>query len=183
MAHELILGKLTDFISGKTLPDTIDERARQKIARFLVENKGYDKSDIRPRRIISLEIDGNSGVSIVDFLVAVDEKIVMALIFGPGSLVSRERHALSAAMLAAPCIIPYAAVSNGEDLELLDTHTGKVIGKGFDALFSKQEMLKRLPGLKFRVIDEDKRKKAERILFTIDVLTRRECDEFTCNRC
>jgi hypothetical protein len=32
--HELILGETTDFITGETLVDTIDERARQKIARF-----------------------------------------------------------------------------------------------------------------------------------------------------
>ena len=34
--HHLILGKLTDFISGEILDDTLDERHRQKIARLLV---------------------------------------------------------------------------------------------------------------------------------------------------
>ena len=43
--QHLILGKLTDFVTGRTIVDTIDERARQKIARFLVEQKGYSKED------------------------------------------------------------------------------------------------------------------------------------------
>ncbi|MCK7466807.1 MAG: hypothetical protein MZU91_00755 [Desulfosudis oleivorans] len=40
--HHLILGKLTDFLTGEILDDTLDERYRQKIARWLVEQKGYD---------------------------------------------------------------------------------------------------------------------------------------------
>ena len=41
--HHLILGEITDFITGKTIEDTHDERYRQKIAKFLVNEKGYDK--------------------------------------------------------------------------------------------------------------------------------------------
>ncbi|MCK7503858.1 MAG: hypothetical protein MZV70_06955 [Desulfobacterales bacterium] len=44
--HHLILGKLTDFLTGEVLDDTLDERYRQKIARWLVEQKGYDLPEI-----------------------------------------------------------------------------------------------------------------------------------------
>lgn len=55
-AHQLILGETVDFITGETLVDTIDERARQKIARFLVDEKGYSKSDIVVRQEITRTI-------------------------------------------------------------------------------------------------------------------------------
>lgn len=183
MTHELILGSIKDFITGETLPDTLDERARQKIARFLVEDKGYEKSDIRRRVTIPLEVDGDKGISIIDYIVTVNSKNVMAVIFGPGSLVTRERAAMAAAMIAAPVIIPYAVVTNGKDAEFINTHTGKVIGCGFESIIARQGMINRIAGLEFTAIDNKKREKAKRILFTLDVLTRRECDEFTCTGC
>ena len=42
--HHLILGKLSDYLTGDTLDDTHDERYRQKIARLLVDRKGYGTS-------------------------------------------------------------------------------------------------------------------------------------------
>jgi hypothetical protein len=80
--HELILGETIDFITGETLVDTIDERARQKfitgetlvdtiderarqkIARFLVEEKGYSKAEIQVRRQVTLDVDGNRETSL-----------------------------------------------------------------------------------------------------------------------
>ncbi|MEJ2661207.1 MAG: hypothetical protein P8Z73_10870 [Desulfobacteraceae bacterium] len=56
--HHLILGKLTDFISGETLDDTLDERHRQKVARLLVDQKGYRKTDITPRHELKIDVDG-----------------------------------------------------------------------------------------------------------------------------
>jgi len=47
--RHLILGELTDVITGRTLPDTHDERYRQKIARLLLEEKGYSRSAPPPR--------------------------------------------------------------------------------------------------------------------------------------
>ncbi|MCP4369667.1 MAG: type I restriction enzyme HsdR N-terminal domain-containing protein, partial [Deltaproteobacteria bacterium] len=52
--HHLILGKLVDFITGETIQDTHDERYRQKLARLLVEKKGYTKNDIKPRFELSV---------------------------------------------------------------------------------------------------------------------------------
>ena len=46
--HHLILGELIDFITGETIQDTHDERYRQKLARLLVEHKGYVKKEIEP---------------------------------------------------------------------------------------------------------------------------------------
>ena len=39
--HHLILGELDDLITGESIKDTHDERYRQRIARLLVDEKGY----------------------------------------------------------------------------------------------------------------------------------------------
>jgi len=40
MSRHLALGKLVDYITEKLIVDTVDERSIQKIAQFLVEEKG-----------------------------------------------------------------------------------------------------------------------------------------------
>ena len=59
----------------------------------------------------------------------------MIIRYGPGSLVSRERAAIAAArVLHSDYRIPLAVVTNGQEDELLDTVTGKIIGNGLDSI-------------------------------------------------
>ncbi len=51
-SHHLIYGTCTDFITGAEIVDTDDERIRQQLARLLVEEKGYRKNELVPRRTI-----------------------------------------------------------------------------------------------------------------------------------
>ena len=184
MGHgQLIFGKTIDFITGETIADTVDERARQKIARFLVEKKGYDRPDIDTRVQIDLCVDGDSGSAVVDFVIRIHSRAVMLILFGPGSLVTRERITISAARLLESYVIPHAVITNGEDAEVMETRTGRVIGWGLDAIFTKDEIAGRFSDLIFESLPESRREKERRILFAMDVLTRRECDEFTCKIC
>jgi len=179
-AHELILGKTVDFITGKTLVDTIDERARQKIARFLVEEKKYLKDEIEVRRPITLDVDGNSGTFRVNFVIRLEGKAFMVIIFGPGSLVSRERPALAAARLVENYEIPFAVVTNGKSAEVLETKSGKVIAEGLENVPSREEALEKRKTVTFATPSEERLSKERRILYAFEVLAERECDEFTC---
>ncbi len=179
--HHLILGKTVDFITGETIVDTHDERARQKIARFLVEEKGYSKSDIEVRREIPLNVDGNRATAKVDFVIRLDGKAFAIIIFGPGSLVTRERSTLAAARLIESYAVPFAVVTNGEGAQVLETKSGRLIAEGLEAIPSKGEALERMRTLTFEKVPEKRLEKEERILYVFDVLSERECDEFTCS--
>ena len=180
-AHHLVLGKTTDYITGQEIVETHDERARQKIARFLVEEKGYLKKDIEVRREIPLNVDGHRATSKVDFLMRVNGKAFAIVIFGPGSLVSRERSTVAAARLVESYAVPFAVITNGKDAEVLETKTGRVIGEDFEAIPSRKEALKKMETLSFDKLPEERLEKEKRILYTFDVLAERECDEFTCS--
>jgi hypothetical protein len=180
-AHELVLGKTVDFITGETLIDTIDERARQEIARFLVEEKGYLKNEIAVKQQISLDVDGNSGTFKVDFVVRLEGKVFMIIIFGPGSLVTRERPAVAAARLVEPYEVPYTAVTNGRDAEVLETKSGQVIAEGLGGIPSKEEALQKLTALTYETLSQERLSKEQRILYAFEVLAERECDEYTCS--
>ena len=179
-AHHLLLGKTIDYITGEEVVDTDDERARQKTARFLVDKKGYSKQDVEVRKEIQLNVDGNRATSKVDFVVKVDGKAFAIIIFGPGSLVSRERSTLAAARLVENYAVPFAVVTNGKDAEVLDTKSGTVIGEGLEAIPSKEEAQQQIQTFVLEKVSDERLEKEQRILYAFDVLAERECNEFTC---
>lgn len=179
--HHLILGKITDYLTGETVIETDDEQARQTIARFLVEQKGYLKTDLESRLMLPVLVDGDSGQVRVDYVVRINGKAVMVVVYGPGAIVSRQRPTLAVARLMEPYVIPYAVISNGRDGHLMDSRTGKVIGKSLDAVYSRSELLEKFDGLSFDGLSEDRIDKEKRILFVMEVLSERECDEFSCS--
>ncbi len=178
--HHLILGKLQDYITGKTLPDTHDERYRQKLARFLVERRGFARSELRPRRFIRLDIDGRQEPAVVDLAVEVESRIAMIVKYGPGSLITRHRPALAASRLLAPYQIPWVVVTNGEDADVLDGAGGKVLGSGLAAIPSRDEVLHRLADMDFKALSEKRRRGEARILYCYDIDGRCPCDGPLC---
>ena len=180
-ADQVVLGETEDFVTGETLVDTLDERATQKIARFLVEKKGYLKDEIEVRRQITLAVAGKTGTFKVHFMIRVAGRAFMIVIFGPGSLVSRERPAVAAARLIEGYEVPFAVVTNGEGAEVLETRSGKVIGEGLQSIPSRDEALKTLQRITFEVIPEERLDRERRILYAFEVLAKCECDEYTCS--
>lgn len=170
MANQhLILGELNDFLTGKTLTDTLDERYRQEIAKFLVEKKGYLKKEIQPRRIIYIKDGPKKAELIVDLVVFVAEFAAMIIKYGPGSLVTRHRPGLSLSRLLFPYQIPLAAVTNGLDADLLDGFSGKRIATGLNNLPEKKELVNHCKELSKRMISTRQAEIETRILFAFEV--------------
>jgi hypothetical protein len=170
-SHHYIYGTCTDFITGETIVDTDDERCRQDLARLLVEEKGYAKSDLEPRLCIETLYNGQFVASTIDITVREAGKRFMILRFAPGSIVTRERSAIAAARVLEPAYqIPLAVVTNCRDAEVLDTYTGKVIRQGLDMIPDKKEAENLVKSLRFELFDDETRKDRERrILNAYDV--------------
>lgn len=132
--HHLILGELTDAVTGETLEDTHDERYRQKIARILLSERGFSRDEITPRVPLTVAAGNRRGRIRVDFLVAVDGKPAMMIKYGPGSLITRHRPALAMSRLLADHQIPVVVVTNGEEAEVLEGASGRLTGQGFRAI-------------------------------------------------
>lgn len=150
--------------------DTDDERIRQQLGRFLVEEKGYAKADLVVRQKIDTLFGGLFVVSKIDFLIKLQDCFVILIRYGPGSLVTRERAAIAAArVFDKDRQIPWAVVTNGRDAELLDVYTKKIIGTGMAVIPGKEEALALLGSLEFRLpLDDDRRNREFRILNAYD---------------
>jgi Holliday junction resolvase len=181
VGRKRILGKTTDFITGREIKDTDDERLRQRIARFLVEEKGYVKEDIEVKRRIEMQIEGKKIRSMVDFVVTAGGASYMVIKYGPGSLVTRERPALAIARILEEYEIPLTVVTNGEDAEVLETATGTVISTGIDSIPEKAVLIEQYKLFKQKKISPHQIEAEKRVLSAYDYLEHSlECDDDWC---
>lgn len=135
---------IVDFITGRTVPNVGAEENRQAVERFLVEEKGYARTEITVDAPIAVEIPDGVYRSRVDLAVRVEDRIFMCIKCAAGSLGSREREIVAAARLLAPYPVPCAVVSDGKTAIVLDTATGKAVAEGLQAIPSRDEARRRL---------------------------------------
>ena len=179
--HHLILGELTDFITGETLKDTHDERYRQKIARLLIRQLGYLKTDIEPRKALIAKAGSKKAILKIDFAIRLAGRTCMVLQYGPGSLVTRRRAVLAVSRLIAPYQVPVAVITNGQDAEVINGSSGEVTANGLESIPSKSNLEQMAAGETFAPISEHQAEMESRILYCYEVDDRCECDDEVCH--
>ncbi|HAO21277.1 MAG: hypothetical protein BWK80_05395 [Desulfobacteraceae bacterium IS3] len=159
-----IVDMIYDFITGKETPLIGAEENRQRVERFLVEQKGFAKQDIEVDAPLEITLSGEVYRSRIDLIVRANDRRLMAIKCAAGSLGSREREILAAARLTDTYQIPFSMVSDGKTAIVLDTVSGQTIGEGLDAVFSKQDASEKLKTLEFLPFPENKLHR-EKIIF------------------
>jgi hypothetical protein len=177
--HHLILGTLRDFLSGEEIADTHDERYRQKIARFLVEEKGFRRDDIKAGNRLVVSASGKKAMITVDFLVYAGGKTMMLIKYGPGSIITRHRPALAASRLMADYQIPVVVVTNGEEADILCGHSGKIRGMGFESIPGNDELLG-MSEQEDQMICAKRKELESRIIYAFEVDGSCPCDSDIC---
>ena len=161
---------ITDFVTGKDLPNIGAEVNRQAIERFLVEQKGYLKEDIQIDADIEMIVAGELYRSQLDLVVSVDggKTRFMAIKCVAGSLGSREREIVAAARLLDNYQIPFSMVSDGKTAIVLDTVSGKKTGEGMNTIPSKKEAIEKLESLDLLPFPKDRLEREKLIFRTYD---------------
>ena len=161
---------ITDFISGKEIPNVGAEENRQRVAQFLVAEKGFSKEDIAVDVDIEMTVAGETYCSQIDLVVSVDggSTPFMAVKCAAASLGSREREILAASRLLCENQLPFSVVSDGKTAIVLDTVSGKKLGEGLNAIPSKDEARKKLKTLQLRPYPKEKREREKLIFRTYD---------------
>ncbi|MDL2328896.1 type I restriction enzyme HsdR N-terminal domain-containing protein [Desulfosarcina sp. OttesenSCG-928-A07] len=178
--HHLIMGTLYDVITGVALDDTHDERYRQSIARLLVYEKGYPQTAVHPRQPLIVSAGERRGKLWVDFTIAQDDRTLMVIRYGPGSLVTRQRPALAISRLITPYQVPVVVVTNGEDADILDGETGDVTASGLDAIPSWQDLINQAKTAQFTSISSYRAEMEARIAYAFEIDGACPCDTDVC---
>ena len=178
--HHLILGELTDVITGEMLEDSHDERYRQEIARILMADKGFSKDEISPRIPLTVSAGKRRGRIRVEFMVTVEGRTGMMIKYGPGSLVTRHRPALAMSRLLADHQIPVVVVTNGEEADVLDGASGRLLGRGFDAVPTRTALVEIMGRAAFDPISPRRAEMEARIVYCYEIDGSCPCDTDIC---
>ncbi|MFZ5571935.1 MAG: type I restriction enzyme HsdR N-terminal domain-containing protein [Thermodesulfobacteriota bacterium] len=178
--HHYIFGQLEDYLTGRRLTDTHDERYRQRLARLLVESCGYAPEEIAARIPLIVTAGNRKARITVDFAISLDFRVCMVIQYGPGSLVTRYRPALAISRMIASHQIPIVVVTNGEQADILDGRTGKVLGSGLDAIPGRETLRVLADRHGFEAISAGRLEKESRILYAFEVDDRCPCDDGVC---
>ena len=162
---------ITDFITGREVPNVGAEENRQLVEKFLVSEKGYLKEDIQVDVDLDITVAGEPYHSQVDLVISTDggRTRFMVIKCAAGSLVSREREIVAAARLMDAYQIPRAVVSDGKTAVVLDTVAGTKIGDGLDAIPTRQEAIDELKSLTLTPFPAERREREKLIFRTYDI--------------
>lgn len=129
-----MLDQITDYITGRTIDNVGAEASRQIFEKFLVDTKGFAKGDIRVDVPLTVQFKNEDYHSVIDLLVFRGSRPVMAITCVAGSIGSYEREILAGARLVHAFQVPLAVSTDGRDAIIIDTLSGRTIGKGLDAI-------------------------------------------------
>ena len=163
---------IVDYVSGKSIPNVGAEENRQIVERFLVNERGYSKEDIAVDVDIEITVAGEIYRSQIDLVVSVEDEYgstrLMAIKCAAASLGSREREILAAARLLVENQIPFSVVSDGKTAIVLDTVSGKKLGEGLNAIFSKAKAREILKEIKLLPFPKERREREKLIFRSFD---------------
>ncbi|MFH1981247.1 MAG: type I restriction enzyme HsdR N-terminal domain-containing protein [Pseudomonadota bacterium] len=178
--HHLILGRLKDYLTGRIVDDTLDERIRQKLARLLVEVKGFSPADIVSRTAYTVHCGPNRAVIPIDFIIYQNGRAAMLVKYGPGSLVTRHQPVLAAARIVTERPIPVAVATNGRDADVLSTHRGTVLAGGMTGIPDRRRLESMAGDENFPLLSVGAIEKNSRILYAYEVDGACPCDDTVC---
>lgn len=153
----MTLDQITDYITGKEIDNVGAEASRQIFEKFLVQTKGYAKTDILVDVPLTVQFKGEDYLSVIDLIVSVEDRPFMAITCVAGSIGSYEREILAGARLIYDHIIPFAVSTDARSAIIKDSITGKTIGQGLDAIPDYSQARDLLKNIEAIVLDPDKR--------------------------
>jgi hypothetical protein len=76
--------------------------------------------------------------------------------------------------------VPVVVVTNGEDAEILDGGSGKVIGRGLEAIPSKSELAEKVRHYPFPAVPRERALMESRVAYCYEVDGACPCDDTIC---
>ncbi|HSQ84271.1 MAG TPA: hypothetical protein VLM43_06045, partial [Desulfobacterales bacterium] len=88
--------------------------------------------------------------------------------------------AIAASRLVAPYQVPIVVVTNGEDADILEGKTGKVVSQGLESIPSKRDLIEKVTAINFYRISDKQAEIESRIVYAYEVDGSCPCDDTIC---
>lgn len=177
--HETSLGgTIVDYLTGEARERTTYEDLRQALARYLVEEKGYERELLKSRYPVAYEVDGERLEREADIAVFSQAgELRLILLFCAGQINTYAREARAMARLALPDPAPLAVVTDTREADLIAVRDGTVLAKGLAALPGREAMERLAQTYAYPALDAERRTKESRILHTYTGFLKTCCGE------
>jgi hypothetical protein len=143
---------------------------RKLAERILLKEKGYSPEDIRKNVAFDVVLGTETLRSRVDFLLSMNNTNAMVIKCASGSLGSRERHVVAAARVLGDLPVPVAVVMDPMSAVVLDGVRGTVLGEGFEAIPTKEQLATIVSGREIPPIPPEKLEREKRVLLAFDAI-------------
>jgi hypothetical protein len=166
--HETSLGgTLRDYLTGEDVDETTFEEFRQALVKFLVEEKGFPKDNIKPKVKLEYSVDGEDFERPLDYVVYDDaNKPIFVIIFCSGEVGSYERETVCAGRLVPDGPVAFALVTDTMHASLMNVMTGDVVARGMEAVPNWERLLKMVEGSDVRPLTAEQRERQTRVFHT-----------------
>lgn len=177
--HEVSLGAtIKDYLSGEERDCTTYEDLRQALARFLVEERGFDASRLRSHFPVAYEVDGQSLEREADIaMLGQNDCVRLILVFCPGQINTYAREVRSMARLCLPEPCPLALVTDMNEADLFAVADGRVLARGLRALPDQAAMEELAKAHPVARLSPESRLRESRILHTYTGFLKSCCGE------
>jgi len=155
-----------EIMDGEEMAAAVGKMAEQ----MLLDEKGFAPAEVRRNVDFTVVLGEERVRSHMDLLVTLDGRNAMIIKCAPGSIDSRQRQAVAAARVMGELPVPVAVVMDPRSAVALDSATGKVIGEGFEAIPSREELVRLLAGRELKPVPPEKAEREKRILLAFDAI-------------
>ena len=180
--HEVSLGgTIADYLTGEARERTTYEDLRQALARFLVEERGFAPSLLRPRYSVAYAVNSERHEREADIAAfSASGSLLLFVVFCPGQVHTYAREVTALARLALPRPCPLAVVTDMRAAELFAVSDGTLLAEGLSALPAREEVERLAAGHVHPPLNPEQRDKESRILHAYTGFLKTCCGE-TCS--
>jgi hypothetical protein len=143
---------------------------QRRVVDFLISQKEYTQEDIEANKEFKVTMQDTSFNVKTDVALKVDGVIFMILKCVMNSMESWERYSLAFCRVVESYQIPYAAVTDGEAVRMLDIVKGGVTPGGLDSIPSRQDALRIIKDTALCPYADERCEKEKRILYAFDAI-------------
>jgi hypothetical protein len=141
---------------------------KQMVLEFLTREKHFKPEEIETNPEFKITIGDRETMIHIDFIVNLHTASFMVIQCSSSSLEAWERYVISFARVIKEYQIPYAVVTDGEDAQIIDVLSGRLIGESLDKLFNREDALNKMKDFKKIPCPVNRLEKEKRIVYAFE---------------
>jgi hypothetical protein len=141
---------------------------KQKVLDFLIKEKGFDPSEIEIDPEFRIALSDSEFTTSMDYIINLASVSFLVIKCVSTAIESWERYVISVARVVKDYQIPYAVVTDYDNVRLIDILKGSSINESLGDLFNRREAVEKMKEFKKISCPENRIEKEKRIIYAFE---------------